>query len=416
MTSRPIVLSAVLLLLSAACSGGSAKLAGEDAAPPSRDGTETASADIPAACEGKISAAPGLEITMDYWEGDGAVSVAEFVAPAGCVLRVESDVPWIKSSDGRVELIREGMTSGRIQGVVRAAAEGLEPVSITVRVNALVKPPAGASRRVLIIGIDGLRPDALQAAGTTALALLQRKGAWTMKAGTQLDAITKSGPGWASILTGAEAGKHRVDSNDDLAEINHAEYPTLAGRADMLGIPAVFASQWIKLANLIEERRRKDIKLGEARDVAEFMADMIRRKNLALHFIHFDDVDRNGHLTGFSVENPDYLRAIRSVDRHAGNLLNAILDRPDIVREDWLIGVTTDHGGEGNDHGPKNAANRTIPLIFAGPSIARGEMPGEGYSQMDVYPTAFAFLGHAPRPDWKLDGKNLVPALTQEKP
>lgn len=73
------------------------------------------------------------------------------------------------------------------------------------------------SHRVLVIGIDGTRPDALQKAKTPNLDSLIREGAFTDHAQILGDRYrsnnTISGPGWSSILTGVWADKHGVNDN-----------------------------------------------------------------------------------------------------------------------------------------------------------------------------------------------------------
>ncbi len=69
----------------------------------------------------------------------------------------------------------------------------------------------------------------------------------------------------------------------------------------------------------------------------------------------------------------------------------------------------TDHSGDGTGHGPMEAIDRTIPLIFAGPRASA--VPIGGASPMDVYPTALAFLGQEPEAAWDLDGRVLLRAI-----
>ena len=69
-----------------------------------------------------------------------------------------------------------------------------------------------AAKKVLIVGIDGCRPDALRAARTPAMDALWQEGAYSFSA--QTDERTVSGPCWTSILTGVWPEKHGVLSND----------------------------------------------------------------------------------------------------------------------------------------------------------------------------------------------------------
>ena len=71
-----------------------------------------------------------------------------------------------------------------------------------VSLSAFCQPPG----RVLMIGIDGVRPDALQAAETPALDALVANGYASFDA--MNDDITISGPGWSAIHCGVRSGKH----------------------------------------------------------------------------------------------------------------------------------------------------------------------------------------------------------------
>ncbi|HWL09429.1 MAG TPA: alkaline phosphatase family protein [Planctomicrobium sp.] len=74
-----------------------------------------------------------------------------------------------------------------------------------------------AQGRVLIIGIDGTRPDAIAKGKTPNLDRLISEGAFTDSAQILGDRYDKnntiSGPGWSSILTGVWADKHGVHDN-----------------------------------------------------------------------------------------------------------------------------------------------------------------------------------------------------------
>ena len=82
--------------------------------------------------------------------------------------------------------------------------------------------------RVLVIGIDGVRPDALRIADTPAIDELISEGAFTNNTKILGDRYreneTISGPGWSSFLTGVWADKHGVNDNTFRGQ-NYDEYP-----------------------------------------------------------------------------------------------------------------------------------------------------------------------------------------------
>ena len=65
--------------------------------------------------------------------------------------------------------------------------------------------------KVLYIGIDGCRPDALERAHTPILNKLIDEGAFTDNAITCLHST--SGPCWASLLTGVWENRHGILDN-----------------------------------------------------------------------------------------------------------------------------------------------------------------------------------------------------------
>eukprot|EP00984_Skeletonema_dohrnii_P030212 scaffold21529_cov96-Skeletonema_dohrnii-CCMP3373.AAC.1 len=76
--------------------------------------------------------------------------------------------------------------------------------------------------------------------------------------------------------------------------------------------------------------------------------------------------------------------------------------------EEWLIVLTSDHGGEGTSHSAYDKYNRKIPFIVASnsPRVDVGFMPlADPGSQMDVLPTIMYFLGGESAIPGGLDGQ-----------
>ena len=105
-------------------------------------------------------------------------------------------------------------------------------------------PPIDQRARVLFIGIDGCRTDAVFAAKTPNLHALMETGAYSTATnilGTRDDAAdTVSGPGWSNLLTGVWADKHGV-LNNNFKITRYGEYPhffsacesCISGRQDL---------------------------------------------------------------------------------------------------------------------------------------------------------------------------------------
>ena len=257
------------------------------------------------------------------------------------------------------------------------------------------------NRRVMIIGLDGVRPDAFQDAATPRMDSLISAGAVSFTASTQITGMTSSGPGWTSILTGVEVDKHQVRLNGQYDDIDRA-YPSVMKRAqDVLGARISMASHWPDIVvGIVEEDARGTWAIRSDQMAAEYAADALSRDEADLYFVQLDDIDEAGHSTGFSSENPEYIEAIQVADGHVGTIIDAVAARP--AEEEWLFLMTTDHGGEGTSHGLQIPENQTIWVIVSGDGVIQGKL--NDATQMDLHPTALQWLGTEIDPAWELDG------------
>ena len=82
-----------------------------------------------------------------------------------------------------------------------------------------------------------------------------------------------------------------------------------------------------------------------------------RLKLLALH------TDHAGHDTGFSINNPDYIKAFDDIETDGRDIIDAIESRETYDTEDWLIIITSDHGGYNTGHGMLTIQERMTFII-----------------------------------------------------
>lgn len=351
-----------------------------------------------------------------FWVGQSTEVASSTLAWEGapCAgLSADADVPWLRAtlptaSQLRIELVGAAVPGGVHRGRVRVReASGRVLAFADVELRALGTARAAASPKVLVVGIDGVRGDTMEGATLPNLRSLLTNAAYTYRASTHLTGATSSGPGWTSIFTGVGPDRHRVVANGSYAGRDTA-WPSLFARAhDGLRLRTALASQWPDIVGGIVEPGAMDVRSsGNGLTVSNTMARWLRSAEYDVHFVHFDDVDHAGHASGFRLANPAYRGALEGVDALMRPLFDAIVERPDIANERWLVVVTTDHGGAGTNHGPMDADNQTIPLIVAGPTVVP-RMPDGFVSHMDVHPTVMRFLGAPPPASWRLDSRPL---------
>ena len=278
------------------------------------------------------------------------------------------------------------------------------------------------AQRVLVIGIDGVRPDALAAAQTPHLDKLITTGAFadsTQILGTRYSKNnTISGPGWSSILTGVWADKHGVHDNEFKGK-NYSEFPHFFKRLKDQFPEARTASfvDWSPIDEHIVTAAdlKKNYLSANLREYIEHDAEIARDASLHLKkgdphatMVYFGSVDETGHRVGFHPSVKPYVAAIEVVDRQVGQLLTAIDSRPGRAGENWLVLVSTDHGGKGTGHsdGQKVPEIRTVFLIVSGTAARQGKIQEQTYL-VDLPVTALVHLGVKIDPAWKLDGRSV---------
>jgi arylsulfatase A-like enzyme len=143
--------------------------------------------------------------------------------------------------------------------------------------------------------------------------------------------------------------------------------------------------------------------------VAGEAAKMIREHQPQVMFVHFADVDAQGHGAGWGSEAQ--VKAAAGADDGIGRIVSA-LDMCGVLDETTIL-VTADHGGSGKSHGADDPASRHIPWIIAGPgTLANFDLTGNTnlfINTEDTFATACWILG-IPLPE-DTDGKPITQAF-----
>ena len=270
--------------------------------------------------------------------------------------------------------------------------------------------------KVLLIGIDGVRPDVLAEVPTPNLDALAEAGWFTDRALTTTPSV--SGPSWSSMLTGVWPDKHGVTDNSFEGR-DYAAYPSFLARAE--GIrpeTATFtALDWMPLAELPGDPGPAlpvgiDVReVFDGYDLGWDVADGEVAARAARHlgeadpdamFVYLGNPDETSHRTG-SIGS-EYREAIALADRHVGMMVDAIRERPGYEHEDWLVLVSTDHGRRADGgHGGDSPEEMTIFILGSGPATADWPAPGPA-NIVDVAAAALDHLGFEIDPAWEFDG------------
>jgi type I phosphodiesterase/nucleotide pyrophosphatase len=277
-----------------------------------------------------------------------------------------------------------------------------------------VERPMPRLSRVVLISVDGLRPDLILRANAPAMRGLMDRGSYSLWAHTTDVAVTL--PSHTSMVTGVPPAKHGVDWNSDRPRNRdpYPKYPTLFEVARKAGYTTAMAAGKSKLQALAKPGTLTwsyvpSETVGLDSIVADTAVAWIGSFAPQVLFVHLPNVDTAGHREGWG--SAAQVAAVGTADRCIGAIVNALRSRG--ILDSTLILVTADHGGAGKTHGPKDPRSLTIPWIVAGPGVCPGNDlttdASLSIATEDTFATLCYVLGLTPpRP---VDGKPVLEAF-----
>jgi arylsulfatase A-like enzyme len=272
--------------------------------------------------------------------------------------------------------------------------------------------PSGLTRHIVVVSIDGLRPDAIDRYDAPVLQRLVREGSATLTATTILP--SKTLPSHMSMLTGLRPERHGVNWNRAAAAPEDSVgADTVFGVARSRGFHTAAFFSKAKFGVL---QRPGTLDFSQApggwfgrwsseRTVADVEAYLAKARPHVL-FVHLPDPDRAGHRRGWMT--PEYGRAVAAVDLALGRLLTAASQA--YGSDSFTVLVTADHGGHERDHGSSDARDTTIPWIAWGAGVIPGRLPDGSVSTVDTASTVVWLLGVPVPAGW--DGRPVEGAFT----
>ena len=247
-------------------------------------------------------------------------------------------------------------------------------------------PEGKTEKKAIIIGYDGCRADilALMQKDKSAIGTLLEDGASInlsycggVNYPEENTQDTSTAPGWCSILTGEWADVHGITGNDITKSMQTKTLLTSLTEDGIID-DAAFITKWAghfsrdNATYLLEkeycEEKGLDVDFNKCKnDKASFEAAIaeIGQQNCAdFIFVIYEPTDATGHNYGFTFNNPRYKKAFLTADNYGFETINAIKARESYEKEDWLIIVTSDHGGIGTQHGKESIQERMTFIVM----------------------------------------------------
>ncbi|MFI5312423.1 MAG: alkaline phosphatase family protein [Gemmatimonadales bacterium] len=253
----------------------------------------------------------------------------------------------------------------------------------------------GQVRRVILVVLDGLRPDAVPRFRLDNVLHLARIGAATFNAQTIAPSVTSAA--MATLLTGATPDRHGLDSSRLRIPRSRGPLHPLPRELSRMGLPtSVFMHRipWIftGFAKRAAERLGVEDAHFGGREAIEILAaarERLLRQREGLIVLHWPDADLAGHDHGWM--SPQYGAGARQLDFALGVLLQLV----DVSDPGTLLVAVADHGGGGRwlrDHDSDHPDDRTIPVLLAGGAVQPGGL-GPDVRLEDVPATICQALG-----------------------
>lgn len=254
------------------------------------------------------------------------------------------------------------------------------------------------TNKVIIILIDGMRPDALSACGNLYVKTLLDESAYTLNAQTVKQSITL--PCHVSLFQSVPPERHGVYSNIFIPSPRPID--GLCERLRANGKRCGFFYSWGELRDLTHPDSlvyTEFIKYTEA-DVDDRLTESaikhIREENLDFAFVYQHGSDFFGHANGWMSKT--YLQAVSDAFDNVEKLITEF-------GEEYTVIVLADHGGHERTHGTELPEDMTIPVIIRGERLKTGKISRE-VSILDISPTIAELMDIKAAEEW--EGKSLL--------
>ena len=235
-------------------------------------------------------------------------------------------------------------------------------------------PEGKTEKKAVVLGYDGCRADTLTILGDeseSAIMTLVNGGGKAVVSycgganypefNTQ---ATSTAPGWCSMLTGQWADVHGITDNSIPKSNDHLTLLTTLVESDTIDNSAFYVSwgghfndtdcTYYNEKQYCEEKNLDVTFKCNAGDDGTFEAtinDLKKADCTDFIFSIFEYCDHIGHDSGFGTGNEEYCKAFADAEKAAKDCIEAIKERETYDTEDWLIIITSDHGGYNFAHG-----------------------------------------------------------------
>jgi predicted AlkP superfamily pyrophosphatase or phosphodiesterase len=248
---------------------------------------------------------------------------------------------------------------------------------------------------VVLISLDGVRPDALTKASCPHLSSVREQGASTLCARSITPSVTL--PCHISAFHSVPPSRHGITSN--IFTPMARPLPGIVELARASEKRVAFFYNWEQLRDLARPgnihysyfRDSSHDPQGDDETVSQ-AATYIQKERPDFAFVYIGTVDTAGHRYGWMSE--DYLRQLEHIDALVGDFLHSFPSAYTAV-------LHSDHGGHDRSHGTDLDEDMLIPWMAVGPNIKKGYTIQSEITLLDTAPTLAKMLGIDAHHEWE---------------
>lgn len=258
------------------------------------------------------------------------------------------------------------------------------------------------TKRVVILGLDGISVDGYNTAKTPNLDKLFTDGVLSLTTRNVMPSVTL--PNWTSHLTGSGPEQHGVLSNGwekdkivlpGVDKDQDGYYPSIF-KVLKEQVPTAKTAYYYNWKSLINSMNPRYFDESSYEDNDEYLKnyakafDFIKKnqENPSLIFLYSVHTDHAGHNHGWM--SPEYITSIEEVDVHIGEFIANL--KKEGLYDDTHFMFFTDHGGDpSRGHGGKTQQELEVPWAITGPGIRKGKLTEPNNSVNTAVTIAYMF-------------------------
>ena len=253
--------------------------------------------------------------------------------------------------------------------------------------------------KVLLILIDGMRPDALK--GIPYVEELKKKAAYTLEGSSVVPPVTL--PCHMSLFHSVDPDRHGTTTNTYMPQVRPID-----GLCEVLSRNKKRCSMFYSWEQLRDITRPGSLAVSQLQSVkyvpweecvqrcTQSALEDIQAHGTDFTFLYMAYPDDAGHKFGYM--SREYLDAVAFCWEYVEKIVSAL-------PREYAVIITADHGGHDRTHGLDIPEDMTIPMFCLGQDFAPGKVL-DSANLKDIAPTVTALLGVESSEDW--EGKSLV--------